>query len=143
MKITILTVTGLLGSIFSFLFGGWSAAMTTLAICMAVDYITGFAVAAVFKKSPKSESGALESRAGFKGLCRKGAVLLVVLIAHRLDLALGTHFIKDGVITAYILNDAVSIIENIGLMGLPMPQVLKKAIDMLKEEKDENSKGYM
>ena len=143
MKISILTITGVIGSVISMLFGGWSAAMTTLAICMAVDYITGFAVAAVFKKSPKSESGALESRAGFKGLCRKGAVLLVVLIAHRLDLALGTHFIKDGVITAYILNDAVSIIENVGLMGLPMPQVLKKAIDMLKEETDENSKGYM
>ena len=108
MKITIMTVTGVIGSICSFLFGGWSAGMTTL-----------------------------ESRAGFKGLCRKGTVLLIVLIAHRLDLALGTHFIKDGVITAYILNDAVSIIENVGLMGLPMPQVLKKAIDMLKEETEE------
>ena len=137
MKITMMTVTGAIGSICSILFGGWSAAMMTLAICMAIDYITGFAVAAVFKKSPKSESGALESRAGFKGLCRKGTIILIVLISHRLDLALGTHFIKDGVITAYILNDVVSIIENVGLMGLPMPEVLKKAIDMLKEETGE------
>lgn len=135
MKISVLTVTGAIGSIVSMLFGGWSAAMTTLAICMAIDYITGFAVAAVFQKSPKSESGALESRAGFKGLCRKGTVILIVLIAHRLDLSLGTGFIMDGVITAYILNDVVSIIENVGLMGIPMPEVLKKAIDMLKEEK--------
>lgn len=137
MKTTILAITGVIGGVISMLFGGWSAAMTTLAICMAIDYITGFAVAAVFKKSPKSETGALESRAGFKGLCRKGAILLMVLIAHRLDLALGTAFIKDGVITAYILNDVVSIIENVGLMGLPMPNVLTKAIDMLKEQETE------
>lgn len=136
MKISILTITGAIGSVISMLFGGWSAAMTTLAICMAIDYITGFAVAAIFKKSPKSESGALESRAGFKGLCRKGTIILIVLIAHRLDLALGTGFIKDGVITAYILNDVVSIIENVGLMGLPMPDVFKKAIDMLKEDEE-------
>ena len=119
------------------LFGGWSAAMTTLSICMAIDYITGFAVAAVFKKSPKSASGALESRAGFKGLLRKGAILLIVLIAHRLDIALGVAFIKDGVITAYILNETVSIIENVGLMGLPIPAVITKAIDMLKGEIDD------
>lgn len=137
MKTTILAITGVIGGVISMLFGGWGAAMTTLAICMAIDYITGFAVAAVFKKSPKSESGALESRAGFKGLCRKGAILLMVLIAHRLDLALGTAFIKDGVITAYILNDVVSIIENVGLMGLPMPSVLTDAIDILKKETEE------
>ena len=88
MKTTMLAITGMIGSVISLLYGGWSAAMTTLAICMAIDYITVFAVAAVFKKSPKSETGALESRAGFKGLCRKGAILLMVLIAHRLDLAL-------------------------------------------------------
>ena len=136
MKTVFLTVAGALGGFISFLFGGWSAAMTTLFICMATDYITGFCVAAVFKKSPKSETGALESRAGFKGLLRKGTVLLVVLIAHRLDISLGTTFIKDGVITAYILNDTVSIVENVGLMGLPMPSVITKAIDVLKEKAD-------
>ena len=134
MKTIILTIAGMIGSLISFLFGGWSAAMTTLFICMAIDYITGFCVAAVFKKSPKSETGALESRAGFKGLLRKGAILLVVLIAHRLDISLETTFIMDGVITAYILNDTVSIVENVGLMGLPMPKVITKAIDVLKEK---------
>ncbi len=136
MKATILTAAGVAGSVISYIFGGWSSAMTTLFICMAIDYITGFSVAAVFKKSPKSQTGALESRAGFKGLLRKGAILLVVLIAHRLDISLGTTFIKDGVITAYILNDTVSIVENVGLMGLPMPKVITKAIDVLKEKAD-------
>lgn len=137
MKNTALTTAGALGGIISVLFGGWNTAMTTLAVFMAADYITGFAVAAVFKKSPKSETGALESRAGYKGLLRKGAVLLTVIIAHRLDCALGTGFIKDGVITAYILNEAVSVTENIGLMGVPLPKVILKAIDILKEKSEE------
>lgn len=111
--------------------------MTTLAICMAIDYITGFAVAAVFKKSPKSANGALESRAGFKGLLQKGAILMMVLIAHRIDIVLGVAFVKDGVITAYILNETVSVIENVGLMGLPIPTIITRAIDMLKGEKDD------
>lgn len=137
MKTSILAITGILGGVISMLFGGWSAAMTTLAICMAIDYITGFAVAAVFKKSPKSANGALESRAGFKGLLQKGAILMMVLIAHRIDIVLGVAFVKDGVITAYILNETVSVIENVGLMGLPIPTIITRAIDMLKGEKDD------
>ncbi|MBQ7794427.1 MAG: phage holin family protein [Clostridia bacterium] len=132
MKMTILAVLGTVGSVVSWLFGGWSAAMTTLAIFMAADYITGFLVAAVFKASPKTESGALESRAGFKGLCRKGIILLMVLIAHRLDVSLGVSFIRDGVIIAYTLNEVISVIENVGLMGLPIPSAVTKAIDMLR-----------
>ncbi|MBS7297522.1 MAG: phage holin family protein [Eubacteriales bacterium] len=137
MKTTILAIAGTVGSYISYIIGGWDSAMTTLAICMVIDYITGFAVAAVFHKSPKSANGALESRVGFKGLCRKCTVLLMVLIANRLDMALGVCFIKDGVVTAYVLNDCVSIIENVGLMGVPMPGVLMNAIDMLRGEKDE------
>lgn len=137
MKTSILAITGILGGVISMLFGGWSAAMTTLAICMAIDYITGFAVAAVFKKSPKSANGALESRAGFKGLLQKGAILMMVLIAHRIDIVLGVAFVKDGVITAYILNETVSVIENVGLMGLPIPTIITRAIDMLKGERDD------
>lgn len=71
MKETICTITGIVGSFITGMFGGWSAAMTTLLIFMAVDYISGLAVAGIFKKSTKTDSGALESRAGWKGLCRK------------------------------------------------------------------------
>ncbi len=137
MKTTILAVFGAIGGYVSYIIGGWDTAMTTLAVCMAADYITGFAVAAVFKKSPKSENGALESRAGFKGICRKCTVLIMVIIAHRLDLVLGVCFIKDGVVTAYVLNECVSIIENVGLMGVPMPSAITKAVDMLKDSKYE------
>lgn len=140
MKITICTWMGIAGSFIAGLFGGWSSGMTTLLICMAADYMSGLVIAGVFKKSPKSESGALESRAGFKGLCRKGMALLFVLIAYRLDLTLGTEYIKDAVIIGFISNELISIIENAGVMGLPVPKKLKQAIDMLKEREEKNEK---
>ncbi|MGN6711246.1 phage holin family protein [Anaerocolumna jejuensis] len=81
--------------------------------------ISGIIVAGVFKNSTKSETGALESKAGWKGLFRKGMTLLIVLIAYRLDLAVGTTYIKDAVIIAYIANEVISVTENAGLMGVP------------------------
>ena len=89
MKEKLLTLIGVSGSALASLFGGWDAALKTLIIFMAIDYITGLIVAGVFKTSEKTENGALESRAGWKGLCRKGVTLLVVLVACRLDLVYG------------------------------------------------------
>lgn len=117
-------------------FGGWSDALITLMIFMSVDYVTGLAVAGIFKKSKKSESGALESRAGFKGICRKGVALLIVLVATRLDVVMKTTYIKDAVIIAFIANESISIIENAGLMGVPIPDAITKAIDILKKESE-------
>ena len=92
----------------------------------------------MFKASPKTETGALESKAGWKGLCRKGVTLLIVLVACRLDMALGSTFIRDAVIIAYIANETISIIENAGLMGIPIPKVIRKAIDVLNSKAEEN-----
>lgn len=131
------TIIGVIGGAISTVFGGWSAAMTTLLIFMGIDYITGLIVAGVFNNSPKTENGALESRAGWKGLCRKCVTLLMVLIACRLDMALGSTFIKDAVVIAYIANETISIIENAGLMGIPIPSVIKKAIEVLKARSEE------
>ena len=131
------TIIGVVGGAISTAFGGWSAAMTTLLIFMGIDYITGLIVAGVFNNSPKTENGALESRAGWKGLCRKCVTLLMVLIACRLDMALGSTFIKDAVVIAYIANETISIIENAGLMGVPIPSVIKKAIEVLKARSEE------
>lgn len=117
-------------------FGGWSDALITLMIFMSVDYVTGLIVAGIFKKSKKSENGALESRAGFKGLCRKGVALLIVLIATRLDIMMNTTYIRDAVIIAFIANESISIIENAGLMGVPVPSVIAKAIDVLRKDSE-------
>ena len=131
MKELICTITGVVGSAIASLFGGWTAGMTALIIFMAVDYISGLIVAGVFKNSNKTETGSLESRAGWKGLCRKGMTLVIVLIAYHLDVVIGTNYIRDAVIIAFCANEAISIIENAGLMGVPLPSVIIKAIDLL------------
>ena len=117
-------------------FGGWSDALITLIVFMALDYVTGLIVAGIFKKSKKSENGALESRAGFKGLCRKGVALMIVLVAVRLDIVMHTTYIKDAVIIAFVANESISIIENAGLMGIPVPGIIARAIDVLRNESE-------
>ena len=136
------TAVGLVGGLLNTLFGGWTPALTTLIVFMSIDYISGLIVAGVFKKSKKTDTGALESRAGFKGLCRKCMMLLMVLVAYRLDLALGSDFVRNAVIIAFIANETISIAENAGLMGLKLPSVITNAIDVLnskaKEKGDED-----
>ena len=122
---------GAIGGAVSALFGGWDAAAATLLIFMGADYISGLVVAGVFHASKKSGGGALESRTGFKGLCRKGMIVLIVLIAARLDMLLGTAYIRDGVIIGFCANELLSIIENAGLMGLPLPPAVTGAVDVL------------
>ena len=134
MKMKFLTLFGTLGGLITSLFGGWDAALVTLLIFMGVDYVTGFIVAGVFHTSNKTPNGMLESRAGWKGLCRKGVTLLVVLVAYRLDLVMGSNFIRDAVVIAFIANETISIIENAGLMGVHIPVPLTKAIEMLKDK---------
>ena len=139
MKEMICTIFGVIGSFIASLFGGFDAGMITLIIFMIVDYVTGLIVAGVFKNSTKTETGALESRAGWKGLCRKGVTLLIVLIAYRLDLLIGTNYIRDAVIIGFCANEAISIIENAGLMGIPLPAVISKAIDLLTKKSNSES----
>lgn len=134
MKSFICSVFGAIGAGIAAAFGGWSAALTTLIIFMAIDYISGLILAGVFHRSSKTESGALESKAGWKGLCRKGLTLLIVVVASRLDVLLGTTFVKDAVCIAYICNEALSILENAGLMGVPIPKAVKNAIEILKKK---------
>lgn len=142
MKANIICASiGAIGAGIAGVFGGWDAALVTLMIFILVDYVTGMIVAGVFHKSPKTENGALESKAGLKGLLRKGGMLLMVLIACRLDLMLGAHFIRDAVVIALVTNEALSIVENLGLMGVPIPKPLINAIEVLKAKaKDEEQK---
>lgn len=141
MKELICTTIGLIGSAFVTLFGGWDTAMTALIIFMAIDYISGLIVAGVFKKSTKTNSGSLSSIVGIKGLFRKGGMLAIVLISHYLDLVMGSNFIKDAVIIAFIANETISIVENAGFMGVPIPKVVIRAIDILKEQIDETGEA--
>lgn len=145
VKVAICGGIGVVGSVIAEVFGGWDAAMITLVTLMIIDYIMGVLVAAVWHNSPKSETGTLESRAGWKGLCRKGVVLLIVLVAARLDIVLGTsNIVRNAAIIGYSANELISIIENAGLMGVPIPGIIQKAIDVLQkkaEGEDNNATG--
>lgn len=134
MKHGICAALGMLGSLIAGAFGGWDGAFITLLIFMAVDYISGLALALVFRKSPKTKSGGGSSLVGWKGLCRKGMTLLIVLVAYRLDLTLGVNYIRDTVMIGFIANETISITENAGLMGVPLPKVIQRAIDILNDK---------
>jgi len=134
MKNVLISIVGAVGGLISCCFGGWTEALTTLLIFMGIDYLTGLICAGVFHKSRKSENGALESKASFKGLCRKGVILLIVLVGHRIDLAIGANYVRDAVCIAFIANETISIIENAGLMGVPIPKVITGAIEILKKK---------
>lgn len=127
---------GVFGGFIASLFGGWDDALMTLIIFMAIDYVTGLLVAGVFHNSNKTEEGSLESRAGFKGLCRKGMALLIVLIGARLDMTIGSNIIRDACVVGIITNELISIIENAGLMGVPVPAILVNSIEILKKKSE-------
>ena len=134
MKDYVCTALGILGASISWAFGGWDAAMAALVICMAVDYASGCIVALVFHKSTKTPSGAYNSGYGLKGLCKKGLMLLFVLVAVQLDLLLGKQYVRDAVCIGFTANEILSIIENLGLAGIPMPEGVINALEQLKKK---------
>ena len=115
--------------------GGWDGLLQILVTLMAIDYALGVALAVVWKQSRKTEDGAFESRASVKGLFRKCGMLLCVLVAARLDpLFGGEGYVRTTVIFFFIANEGFSMVENLGLMGLPMPQALKNAFAQLRKK---------
>lgn len=125
---------GVVGAAITTALGGWDYAMKLLIVAMVVDYISGVMVAGVWHKSSKSETGALESRAGFKGLCRKGMIIGLVLVAHYMDMAIGTQYIRDAIVIGFSANEVVSIVENLGLMGIEYPPIMQDALEALKHK---------
>lgn len=138
-KFSIYGFLGVVGSIIAQYLGGFDAAIVTLLCFMAVDYLTGLIVAGVFKKSGKTASGSLSSAAGWRGLCKKAVVILIVGATAQFETYSGTHFLRDAVVIAYMANEGISIIENCGLMGVPIPGKLKAAIAAL-QDKEETEK---
>ena len=134
MKETFCTLLGLLGSALCRAFGGWDAALTALVICMSVDYISGSLVALVFHNSRKSETGSYNSAYGLKGLCKKCLMLLFVIVAVQADKLMGGDFVRNAVCIGFATNEILSIVENLGLAGVPMPQAVVKALEQLQEK---------
>ena len=134
MKEKICTFIGMSGAALSWAFGGWDTAMAALLILIATDYVSGSIVALVFHNSSKTETGAYNSGYGLKGLCKKGLMLLFVLVAVQIDMLLGTAYVRDAVCIGFCANEILSITENLGLAGVPLPDVIVKALEQLQKK---------
>ncbi|PPA82533.1 holin [Brevibacillus laterosporus] len=120
------TVIAIGGGALSLLFGGWSKLLTILIVFVIIDYASGVAAGSV--------EGKLKSKVGLIGIARKVFIFAMVAVAHLIDTALGDqHVFRNATIFFYLANEALSIIENTGRIGLPVPEVIKKAVDVLKD----------
>jgi toxin secretion/phage lysis holin len=143
MRVTLLAISvtstiGVIGGAIATFFGGWSEALTFLVSLIVIDYLLGILIANVFHKSPKTCNGGASSAVGLQGICKKAVIMLIVYISYMLDKVSGSTFIKDATVIALIVNELTSIIENLGIMGVPLPSVITKAIDVLKNRDDKN-----
>lgn len=137
IKNGVLTALAVAGSALANALGGWDAALKVLVALMVADYITGVLVAALWQRSNKSETGALDSKAGFKGICKKGMILLLVWLGVLLDQAMGAAYIRTAVVLFFIGNEGLSLLENLGLMGVPFPATLENMLEALRKKGDE------
>lgn len=137
IKNMVLGAVAVAGSFVANALGGWDAALKVLVAFMAADYITGVLVAALWQRSNKSDTGALDSKAGFKGLCKKGMILLLVWLGVLLDNAMGAAYIRTAVVLFFIGNEGLSLLENAGLMGVHYPAALKNMLEALQKKGNE------
>jgi len=109
---------------------------------MAADFCTGLVNAAVFHRSPKTGDGRLDSRRCFQGVCRKAEMLVFVGAAHAMDLLLESTFLRSAVLIGFCASEVISLTENAGCMGLPLPAAWKNAVSLLnrKSETDPQEK---
>ncbi len=122
-----------IGGYLGYFVGGVDGLMTALIIFMVIDYITGIMCAIVDKK--------LSSAVGFKGICKKVLIMMLVGVAHIVDLhVVGTgEALRSAVICFYLSNEGVSVIENAGHLGLPIPEKLKEILAQLHNRSDKDS----
>lgn len=125
------TAIGVVGALIYLAVGNITAELSTLLWLMLLDMITGFLVASVFKASRKTASGALSSKEMLKGFVRKIGMLILIAIAYRLDNMLNINYLKNATTIALIVEECLSLVENIGLMGIPIPKFISSAIDVL------------
>ena len=136
IKNGVLAWLSVIGSFAANALGGWDASLQVLIALMVADYITGVLVASVWHKSSKSSSGTLNSVAGFKGILKKCAILLLVWIGVLLDQAIGSAYARTAVVLFFVGNEGISLLENLGLMGVPFPAFLQRALEALRDKGD-------
>lgn len=134
LKTIVSTVTGTIGSLLINLIGKPTDDLIILIVLMIIDLIVGFLISAIWQKSSKTDSGKLSSSAMFKGIIKKFFTLLIVVIAYQLDILLAMNVIRHIVIIAFIVEEVLSITENIAISGIKIPIIITKALDVLEKE---------
>lgn len=124
MDTIIRLLIGVGGGAISFLFGGWSPLLGILFALVVIDYISGVIASGT--------EGRISSKVGKRGIGRKILIFAMVSVAHLMDQVTGHHFLRDGVIFFYMANEIISITENVGRAGLPVPDKIAQAIEVLK-----------
>lgn len=132
-NIVLVTISAIGGLIVEFL-GGVDTMLIALVMFMVVDYVTGLAVAMIFHKSKKTEGGGASSKEGFKGIVKKICILLLVGLAHEIDVIVGADYIRSITIMFFVANEGLSVLENAGLMGVKYPAFLVKALEILRDK---------
>ncbi|KHD85698.1 holin [Heyndrickxia ginsengihumi] len=118
------------GAVIGYLWG-WSPLLPVLLIFVIFDYISGMMASYV--------EGKLSSKVGFKSIPKKIMIFLLVAIGHFIDGVFGNnHMFRDATIFFYLANELLSITENAGRIGLPVPEQLTRAIEVLKGKSKEN-----
>lgn len=124
------TAVALGGGAASYLFGGWSPLLGVLLTFIIIDYITGVVAAGI--------EGKLSSEVGLKGIAKKVFIFVIVAVAHLADQAAGTNIIRDAAIFFYLANELLSIVENSGRIGLPIPPMIAQAVEILQGKSEVN-----
>ncbi|MGG3278779.1 phage holin family protein [Paenibacillus solani] len=126
-------VAAFFGAITGYFFGGWTGMMNALLGLAIIDFVTGMGAAWM--------RGELRSMKGYIGIAKKVGIFLLVTVAHLIDGVLGEmHYLRDAVVFFYIVNEALSIVENYGKMGFKVPTALVKAISALEDKAGEEVK---
>lgn len=138
MKTLFIATIGTVGALIAKEVGGWDGAFFNLLLLMIIDFATGLILAGVFKTSKKVNATGLDSGYSYKGIVRKVMVLLLVLVANIIDsILLNSNFLTHATIIAFMTSEVISIVENVGLMGVPIPSVIKEAIHVLNEKNED------
>lgn len=132
---SIVSITiGTIGSLLINLIGKPTDDLIILIVLMIIDLIVGFLISAIWQKSSKTDSGKLSSAVMFKGITKKFFTLVIVVIGFQLDKLLVMNVIRHIVIISFIVEEILSITENIAITGIKIPIIVTKALDVLEKE---------
>lgn len=131
-EVQIGSITSAIGAVLTY-FIGWNDALEALLTLMVIDYATGLLAAYI---NPDLK---LDSHKGFRGICKKIVIILLIVLAHELEKATGVPAVQSIVVWFFIGNEGLSILENSAKAGVPVPAKLRETLEQLSNEKGERN----